>query len=50
VHTGNPGWFSENFEGVRVLRDGGSLEVWVCIWSTLSEFLQESLPRKSVWI
>jgi len=27
VHTGNPGWFSENFEGVRVLRDGGSLEV-----------------------
>ena len=27
VHTENPEWFAENFEGVRVLKDGESVEV-----------------------
>jgi ribonuclease J len=27
VHTENPGWFSENFEGVRLLKDGESIEM-----------------------
>jgi len=27
VHTGNPEWFAENFENVRILRDGESVEI-----------------------
>jgi len=26
VHTDNPGWFEENFEKVKVLKDGESIE------------------------